>query len=53
MRCYVLQPFLGRLARISLHQANFSPFNIDYKIDDCKAYFFLSFDIYEGCPLSM
>ena len=47
MRCYVLQPFLGRLVRISLHQANFSPFNIVHKIDDRKAYFFyFSFNIY-------
>ena len=48
MRCYVLQPFLGRLVRISLHQlrANFSPFNIVHKIDDRKAYVCLLFDIY-------
>ena len=32
--------FLGRLVRISLHQANFSPFNIVHKIDDRKAYGF-------------
>ena len=37
MRCYVLQPFLGRLVRISLHQANFTPFNIVHNIDDRKA----------------
>ena len=41
MRCYVLQPFLGRLVEISLHQANFSPFNIVQKIDDGKAYCFI------------
>ena len=32
--CDVLRPFLGRLVRIILHQANFSPFNIVQKIDD-------------------
>ena len=41
MRCYVLQPFLGRLVRISQHQANFSPFNVVHKIDDRKAYCFI------------
>ena len=41
VQCYVLQPFLGRLVRISLHQANFSPFNIVHKIDDRKAYCFI------------
>ena len=41
MRCYVLQPFFERFVGISLHQANFSPFNIVHKIDDRKAYFFI------------
>ena len=41
MQCYVLQPFLGRLVRITLHQAKFSPFNIVHKIDDRKAYCFI------------
>ena len=43
MRCYVLQPFLGRLVGISLHQANFSPFNIVQKIDDRIKLIVLSF----------
>ena len=41
MRCYVLQPFFGRFVGISLHQDNFSPFNIVHKIDDRKAYCFI------------
>ena len=46
MRCYVLQAFLGRLVRISLHQANFFSFNIVHKIDDRKAYSFIFCLIY-------
>ena len=38
---FTLQPFLGRFVGISLHQANFSPFNIVQKIDNRKAYCFI------------
>ena len=31
----------GRFVRISMHQANFSPFNIVHKIDEHKAYCFI------------
>ena len=55
MRCYVLQPFLGRLVRIGLHLANISPFNIVHKIDDRKAYCFIFRLIYTlpGIEISM
>ena len=41
MRCYVLQPFFGRFVGISLHQADFYPFDIVHKIDDRKVYCFI------------
>ena len=55
MRCYVLQAFLGHLVRISLHQANFSTFNIVHKIDDRKAYCFIFCLIYtlSGIEIAM
>ena len=55
MRCYVLQPFFVRLVGNSLHQANFSPFNIVHIIDDRKAYCFIFRLIYTlpGIEISM
>ena len=55
MRCYVLQPFLERLVRIRVHQANFSPFNTVHKIDYRKAYCFIFRSIYTlpGMEISM
>ena len=47
--------FYSRLVRISLHQANFSPYNIVHKIDDRKAYCFIFRLIYTlpGIEISM
>ena len=55
MRCYVLQPFQGRLVRISPYQANFSQFNTVHKMDDRKAYCFIFRLIYTlpGIEISM